>query len=60
MERKHKRKDCNVHHITFGGHCLNCGINASHTVHVKKQSDENRKQFLRKFGFEFDNQEQFS
>ena len=40
---------CTVHHITFGGGCLNCGYNLAV---VRPLSKKGRKDNLRRHGFE--------
>lgn len=47
---KHLKETCNVHSLTFGGHCLNCGINAPEKI---KETKEERIEYLRRLGFEF-------
>lgn len=47
---KHK-KDCTVHHLTFGGHCLNCGLNEPKTV---QKSKSEKVKYLKALGFKFE------
>lgn len=48
---KHLKSDCTVHHITFGGGCLNCGAGMQKTA--LKPSKKERIQFLRAMGVKF-------
>ena len=41
---------CTVHYLTFGGHCLNCGLNALKLV---RKTKEERKEYLKTLGFKF-------
>ena len=49
MKTKHL-PSCTAHYLTFGGYCLECGINAPKP---RKETKEERIEHLKLFGFKF-------